>query len=111
MGRSADPPQERLPSRNRKPLNADLSGLTIGSLTLNPSFDKDVTEYTASTTNATNKVTATAADETATVEITVGETEIENGSAATWETGDNTVTIKVTDGAVSKTYTVTVTKS
>lgn len=111
MGRSADPSQERLPSRDRKPLNADLSGLTIGSLTLSPAFDKDVTEYTAETTNATNKVTATPADETATVEITVGETEIDNGSSATWETGENVVTVKVTDGSVSKTYTVTVTKS
>lgn len=92
-------------------MNANLSGLTIGSLTLTPSFDPDVTEYTATTGNATNKVTATPADETATVEILVGETEIENGSAATWEVGENTVTITVEDGDVSKVYTVTVTKT
>lgn len=70
-----------------------------------------MTAYTATTENATNKVTATAADETATIAITVGETEIENGSSATWEVGENTVTVKVTDGTVEKTYTVTVTKS
>ncbi len=73
-----------------------------------------MTEYTATTENATNKVTATPADETATVEILVGETEIENGASATWETGENVVTITVTDGTdptLSKTYTVTVTKS
>ena len=46
-----------------------------------------------------------------TVEILVGETEIENGSAATWEVGENTVTITVEDGDVSKVYTVTVTKT
>ena len=69
-----------------------------------------MTEYTAETSNATNKVTAVAADETATVAITVGETSIENGSSANWAVGENTVTIKVTDGTVEKTYTVTVTK-
>ena len=90
-------------------MNANLSGLTIGSLTLTPSFDPDVTEYAATTENATNKVTATPADETATVTILVGDTEIENGSSATWAPGENTVTITVTDGTVSKVYTVTVT--
>ena len=70
-----------------------------------------MTEYTATTTNATNKVTATPADETAEVEILVGETEIENGASATWAAGENTVTVTVTDGTVSKAYTVTVTKS
>ena len=68
-----------------------------------------MTEYAATTTNATNKVTATPADETATVTILVGDTEIENGSSATWAPGENTVTITVTDGTVSKVYTVTVT--
>ena len=113
MGRSADPSQERIPSRNRKPLNADLSGLTIGSLTLTPSFDKDVTEYTATTSNASNKVTATAADDTATIAIKNGSTDVTNGSNASWEEGENTLTITVTDGngpTLTKTYTVTVTK-
>lgn len=70
-----------------------------------------MTEYTATTSNATNKVTATPADETATVEILVGETALENGASATWAAGENTVTVTVTDGTVSKAYTVTVTKS
>ena len=59
-------------------------------------------------------MTATAADETAEIEITVGETEIENASSPTWAAGENVVTIKVTDGTgptLTKTYTVTVTKS
>ena len=70
-----------------------------------------MTAYTASTTNATNKITATPATNTAAVEITVGETVIENGSAATWNVGENVVAIKVTDGEAEKTYTVTVTKT
>jgi len=73
-----------------------------------------VTAYTATTTNASNKVTATAADDTATIEIKNGTTEVANGSNASWSTGENVLTIKVTDGTgptLEKTYTVTVTKS
>lgn len=77
-------------------------------MALNPTFDKDVTEYSAETANASNKVTATPEDDTATVKITVGETEIASGSSATWEEGENTVTVVVTNGGNTKTYTVTV---
>lgn len=90
---------------------ADLSLLTIGALTLTPAFDADVTEYAVTTANATNKVTAVAADENATVQILNGETEIENGNSATWAVGENTLTVKVTNGSAEKTYTVIVTKS
>jgi len=93
--------------------NAALSDLKIGSLTLSPAFASETTTYTTSTTNATNTVTATPADAKAAIEVKVGETEVDNGSAATWQEGSNTVTIKVTaaDGKTTKTYTVTVTKS
>lgn len=96
-------------------MSAGLSGLTIGSLTLTPAFDPDVTEYTATTANASNKVTATPADETARVVIKKGETTVENGSNASWSSGANTLTVTVTDGTyprtVTKVYTVTVTRS
>lgn len=91
--------------------SVDLSALTLGSLTLSPEFDTDTTEYTAETTNATNTITATATDANATIAITVGLTTITNGQAATWSEGENTVTIVVTNGSQTKTYTVTVTKS
>lgn len=91
--------------------DATLSALTIGSLSLSPAFDKDTTEYTATTTAATNTITATATDSGATVEIKNGSTTVTSGSAATWASGENTVTVKVTNGSKSKTYTVTVTKS
>lgn len=87
-----------------------LSGLTIGSLTLTPTFSGSVTAYTATTSNASNKVTATPTDEDATVEILLGETEIENATNATWEAGENTLTITVTNGTSQTVYTVTVTK-
>ncbi len=90
---------------------ASLSGLTIGALTLSPTFDPAAMEYTATTTNATNTVTATAASDTAEIAIKNGETTVTNGSAATWTDGENTLTIAVTDEGVTRTYTVTVTKS
>lgn len=92
-------------------MSANLSGLTIGSLTLSPEFNKNTETYTATTTNASNKVTATAEDSSATIEITNGETVVTNESAVTWADGENVLTIKVTNGTVTKTYTVTVTKS
>ncbi len=88
-----------------------LSALTVGSLAITPAFDGDVETYAASTTNATNVITATPEDVGATVAITVGQTAVANGSAATWASGDNTVTIKVSNGGATKTYTITVTKS
>lgn len=92
-------------------MSANLSGLTIGSLTLAPTFDADVTSYTANTTNATNTVTATPEDSHATVSIMNGDTPVENGTAASWNTGANTLTITVTNGSAQKVYTVTVTRT
>ena len=91
-------------------MSARLSGLTIGALTLTPVFNADTTAYTVTTSAATNKITATPEDEDATVEILVGETEIDSGASATWSAGENTVTITVTNGDATKVYTVTVTK-
>lgn len=93
--------------------DATLSDLKIGSLALSPAFSSSVTSYTASTTNATNTINAIPSDAGAAIQVKVGDDEIDNGSAATWATGSNTVTVKVTaaDGTTTKTYTVTVTKS
>lgn len=99
--------------------DAELSDLKIGALTLTPVFAGDTTTYAASTTNATNTVTATPSDAGATIEITNKDTDgdttnvVANGSAATWFDGSNTLTVKVTaaDGTTTKSYVVTVTKS
>ena len=69
-----------------------------------------MTSYAVNTLNAQNKVTATAADLNAPIEIKLGETVIDNESAAVWEVGENILTVKVTNGSASTTYTVTVTK-
>ncbi|MDE5993173.1 MAG: phage major capsid protein, partial [Oscillospiraceae bacterium] len=87
-----------------------LSSLTVGSLTLSPAFDSAVDSYTAVTENNTNTITAAANDENAAVSIEANGTAVTSGSAATWESGENTVEVKVTNGGYSKTYTVTVTK-
>ena len=92
-------------------MSARLSGLTIGALTLDPTFDPDVGSYTANTTNATNTITATPEDESAEVTIINGETPVTNGTAATWQEGANTVTITVKNGTAQKVYTVAVTKT
>lgn len=92
-------------------MSARLSGLTIGALTLSPQFDPDTVTYTANTTNNTNTITATPEDDDATITIMNGETPVENGTAATWSEGANTVTITVKNGTAQKVYTVTVTKA
>lgn len=90
---------------------ANLASLKVGTLTLSPTFDPDTITYTAATTTATSKITATAEYADATIEIKNGSTVIENGGNASWSAGENTLTVKVTNDSVDKTYTVTVTKS
>jgi len=89
---------------------ADLSALSIGSLSLTPEFSPSSTVYLATTTNATNAITATAAASGATVGITVNGDAHTSGEPATWDAGLNEVKATVTNGGSSKTYTVIVTK-
>ena len=91
--------------------DARLASLKIGELPLSPAFNKSVMVYTAETSDATNKITAVAKDGEATIAIKVNDADHTNGTAATWDAGENTVEITVTSGTESETYTVTVTKS
>lgn len=93
--------------------DATLSSLSVGSLTLTPAFASGTLTYTATTTNASDVVTAVPGNAAAAMKLTVGGKEIENGTAATWATGSNMLQIVVTaaDGTTTKTYKVTVTKS
>ena len=77
---------------------------------MTPAFDSGVVSYSATTSNATNTVTAVPEDESAEVIILNGDAEVANGSAATWVIGENTLTITVKNGMQEKVYTVTVTK-
>lgn len=93
--------------------DATLSALKLGNLSLSPAFTSSGITYTASTEAATTTITATPSNAGAKIEVKVGSKVLENGKAATWTDGENTVTINVTaeDGTTTKTYTVTVTKS
>lgn len=87
-----------------------LSALALGSLVLDPTFDADVNEYTTTTENATNTITATAAAGTDIV-ITVNGNSITNGTAPTWDDGDNFVSVQLASATGMNTYSITVTKS
>ena len=88
-----------------------LSSLTIGSLTLTPTFDSAVKSYTATTTNASDAVTATVATG-GSVTITVNDSDIDSGDDAEWLDGINEVSIDVSYPAkTANTYKVRVTKT
>ena len=91
--------------------NVDLSALSVGTLSLNPTFDANTTTYTVTTENASDAVSATAADSGATLAITVNGSSHTSGSSATWSDGQNVVTVLVTKSGYAKAYTVVVTKS
>ena len=79
-------------------------------MVLDPTFDSDTGEYTATTSNEADKVTATPTAQGVDIEILLGETEIQNGSNATWSEGENVLTITVScEGGEDTVYTVTVT--
>lgn len=90
-----------------------LSALSLGAAALSPTFSADVTSYTASTTNASNAITATPQNPVDRVSIVVNGSVLTNGSSATWNEGANVVTVTVTSfvNGTSETYTVNVTKT
>ena len=92
-------------------LLACLFDLAIEGLTLSPEFDSRNYEYTATTTDESNVITAKPISEDAIIDITVNDTEHENNTAYSWNNGDNVIEFTVTDGKQIKTYAVTVTKS
>ena len=70
-----------------------------------------MTEYAVTTTNASNKVTATPESADAEVVITANDVKIESGDSVTWTEGENEVVVEVTGDDGTTTYTVTVTAS
>lgn len=79
---------------------------------MTPTFDPDVTSYTASVSEASTSLTLTAEDEDATVTVTLNGTAVEASQGAyalTWTEGANALSVTVVNGDWSKTYTVAVT--
>ena len=97
---------------------SSLSAMALGELELTPDFESDETTYTASTTNAKDKLSIATTSPDAEVTVKLGSTAITAGTDGkyefTWSEGSNTVTVKVTngyEGEVDTTYTITVTAS
>lgn len=92
-----------------------LSALTIGTLTLSPTFDPATYAYTSTAATAgTAKVSATLLDSKDSVTITHNGNAIKNGGTVTWAAGLNTIAITVTnnsDPSAVSVYTVAVTAS
>ena len=83
-------------------------------MTLDPTFDEDVTSYTVDTDDATNTVTATAETTGATVEIFLNGVSQGSGTTTlskslTWTENTDLVDIKVTYNGSVKTYHIDVT--
>lgn len=90
--------------------NPELVSLSLGTAALTPAFDPAVTAYHASTSAASNTITATgSAGSQVTIEVN-GKAQANSGSAY-WSDGDNTVKVTVSFGGRSKVYTVTVNKA
>ena len=91
--------------------DTSLSALTVGSLSLSPSFNKSTFEYTTSGSVASVAVngTATASDSVVTVEA--GGKVYENGSSVKLNMGENVIKVNVANKTYVDTYTVTVTRS
>ena len=106
-----------LPFAGNTANDAALADLTIGALSLSPSFDAGTTTYTASATNATASaaVTATPAQNGAQISITVtsGTTvkNVVNGGSAALAVGANVIAVTVKQGNAVKVYSVTVTRA
>ena len=99
-----------IPSGSVEP-DTSLSALTVGSLTLSPSFNKSTFEYTTSGSVASVAVngTATASDSVVTVEA--GGKVYDNGSSVKLNMGENVIKVNVANKTYVDTYTVTVTRS
>lgn len=89
---------------------ATLASLFIGDTTLEPGFNSLIKAYGAETENNSAIIMAAAYQDSAMIVIKNGTDEVANGTAAYWVSGENVVTVAVTLGTITRTYTVTVTK-
>lgn len=93
--------------------DADLDNVTIGSETLNPTFDPDVPSYTMTASSASGKVDANPAQASAQVSMSYQGKTYKAGSNITWTADDTAhpLTITVKNGNAVKVYTIQVTKA
>ena len=93
--------------------NADLSALSIPELTLNEPFASATTRYTATVTHSVSHVTVTAtpADSSATVMMTVDGTEVNDGTVPLKAGAVTTIRVAVAHGNVHKIHTIEIRRS
>ena len=89
-------------------LTGDLATLALGSLVLSPTFDPEVYGYTTNSTNVSDTLSYTTVDTGATVVTKLNGTSF-TGSTVTWTANTDTLTLEVTSGHITKTYTITCT--
>lgn len=114
---SGSSPTTSLPFAGDTANDSTLEALTVGALSLSPSFDSGVFTYTASAANNVSSaaVTATPNQTGAVVGITVtsGTTtkKVTNGGTAALAVGENVIEVTVKQGNGTSTYKVTVTRA
>ena len=96
--------------------DATLSGLTLSSGTLSPTFASGTTSYTVSVANTVTALTLTPTVNTSGATVKVAGTEVASGDASASQAlavGTNAISIVVTaaDGSTTETYTVTATRA
>lgn len=72
-----------------------LDSITIGALSLTPTFDNGIYEYSVNTSNASNKVTVVPTNAASDVVITNNGNIVNNGTSASWQNGTNELVIVV----------------
>ncbi|BCZ48986.1 hypothetical protein psyc5s11_50530 [Clostridium gelidum] len=100
--------------RTEKFRSAKLSGLTLSSGTLNPAFNKDISDYTAIVENTVSSITVTAIAEDPASTIKINDIKIPSGAASGYinlNEGGNLISVTVTDtNGSTNTYTIRVTR-
>ncbi len=96
--------------------NANLSGLTLGGVTLSPTFSSSTTSYTATVPSTTAAITVTPAVADATASVKVNTVAVSSGSPSgsiALATGSGNVintVVTAQDGLTTKAYVITVTR-
>lgn len=91
--------------------DATLTDISIGDKSLSPAFSTDKLAYTVTTTDTSNAVNASPAQANASVVLAYNGKNYPNGADIKWTTGTKPLSVIVTNGNATLTYTVNVTKS
>lgn len=91
--------------------NASLTGITIGTEALSPSFESTVYNYTVTAAGTNGVITAVPAVADAKIDMEYNGKVVTNNQSVKFATGTKDLVIKVTKGLSVLTYTVSITKA